>query len=243
MKLILDFGNSFQKCALIKDDLIAVSSFENICLKDLKQFVKGEEIDSVILSSVVNPIPEINSWLNNNFNFIELSNLTKIPLVNKYLTPITLGKDRLASAVGASSLFPNSNVLAIDCGTAIKYDFVNNKNEYLGGGISPGLKIRFLSLHNFTDKLPLERNDFDVDLIGKDTATSIKSGVLNGAIAEVEGIINRYKEKFSDLKIVLTGGDMIYFEKSIKSIIFAEPNLVIRGLNKILDFNEKSKHV
>jgi type III pantothenate kinase len=241
MKLILDFGNTFQKCALVEEGSISVTSFENITLSDLRKFVEGKEIDSVILSSVINFDNRIRAWLADNFFFVELTENTPIPVANKYKTPETLGKDRLAAAIGAWSLFKGRNVLSVDCGTAIKYDLVTAGGEYLGGGISPGLWLRFKALHTFTDKLPLVSYEFQPALIGDDTESSMKSGVINGALAEIDGIINRYKDRFNDLKAVMTGGEMIYFEKSIKSNIFAEPNLVIRGLHQILLFNEKQK--
>lgn len=235
--LVLDFGNTWQKCALIRDTHIDVHTYSNIALEDIQSLVEGESIDGVILSSVIHYSNEIRLWLQG-FNFVELDAQTRIPIINRYKTPKTLGKDRLAAAIGASSAFPNQNVLAIDCGTAIKYDFVNANGEYLGGGISPGLYLRFKALHTFTDKLPLVAYSSVPPLIGADTIHAISSGVINGAISEVDGMINRYKERFSNLNIVLTGGEMIYFVESLKNAIFADPNLVLKGLHQILLFNE-----
>jgi len=238
MKLILDFGNSLQKCALIDGDKISITIFEKILLKDLQKLIQDKDIDSVILSSVINYDKAIKEWLTKEYFFIELNENTPVPITNKYLTPNTLGKDRLAAAVGASTLYPNQNTLAVDCGTAIKFDMVNSKGEYLGGSIAPGLWLRFKALHNFTDKLPLVSYENQPLLIGKDTISSIQSGVMNGCLAEINGLIESYKSNFKNLNIVFTGGEMKYFEKSIKSDIFAEPNLVTIGLHQILLFNE-----
>lgn len=241
--LILDFGNTYQKCALVSDDKFVVHVFENIQLTDLQNLVRDKNISSVILSSVINYSDQIRKWLDENFYFIELSHKTLIPIKNLYKTPETLGKDRLAAAVAANSLFPNANVLSIDCGTAIKYDFVNESGEYLGGGISPGMHLRFKALHTFTDKLPLVSFSHFPDLIGDDTFSAISSGVANGVVAEIEGIIGEYMANFQKLNIVLTGGELIYFEKRLKSSIFADPNLVLKGLYQILKFNEQNNCV
>jgi len=241
MRLILDFGNTYQKCAVFEnDDIIAYKRFENIQLHDLKEFVsKYSGIKSAILSSVIHHKEEIINFLKESYYFIVLESKTPIPIKNLYKTPSTLGKDRLSAAIGAAAMFPKQNVLSIDTGTAIKFDFVNNKGEYLGGSIAPGLYLRFKALHTFTDKLPLIPYNEEHPLLGKDTQESILSGVMNGGIAEINGMIEEYKSRYKDLKIVLTGGESIYFEKSIKSNIFADSNLVIKGLNEILKFNEK----
>jgi len=241
MRLILDFGNTYQKCAIFNNkEIIAFERFENIQLKDLEAFTKSfPNIKSAILSSVIHFDTEILDWLKNSFTFINLDYNTPTPIINKYASPKTLGKDRLSAAIGAAALFPNQNVLSIDTGTAIKFDMVTKDGEYLGGSIAPGLYLRFKSLHTFTDKLPLVSYNNEHPLIGNDTQLSILSGVMNGALAEINGLIHDYKQQFNDLKIVLTGGESIYFVKSIKSHIFADSNLVIKGLNEILKFNEK----
>lgn len=241
MKFIFDFGNTFQKCATYDGKNFHVEIFENISLKDIQKFIGNRKVHSSIISSVINYPREIYNYLNKLSYCIELDHNTPLPIKNLYHSPQSLGKDRLSAAIGAASIFPNQNVLSIDCGTAIKYDFVNQNSEYLGGGISPGLYLRFKALHTFTDKLPLVSYNLEADLIGKDTESAIQSGVMNGAIAEINGVIERYSERYPDLKIVGTGGEMKYFEKSIKNSIFAEPNLVLTGLNQILRFNEENK--
>ncbi len=240
MRLILDFGNTFQKCAVFDvDKIVAMEKFKSLTLNQLQIFVGNfKKINSCILSTVINTPQEILDWLNENYFFINLSHNTPIPIVNKYTNKQSLGKDRLAAAVGINKLAPMSNALSIDIGTAIKFDFVNNKGEYLGGSIAPGLFLRFKSLHNFTAKLPLVSYNNVHELIGDDTQSSILSGVMNGAIAEINGLINEYQSCFSNIKIFLSGGESIYFEKYIKSNIFANSNIVLIGLNEILNFNE-----
>jgi type III pantothenate kinase len=146
--------------------------------------------------------------------------------------------------VGANLYFPNQDVLVIDAGTCIKYDFVNKANAYLGGSISPGLQMRFKALHTLTEKLPLVQPVLNVDyLIGSSTEEAILSGVLNGCIAEIDGIIQQYKSNYKNLKVVLSGGDSIYFDKTLKNSIFASPNIVLEGLNAILDYNVDKQNI
>ena len=150
-----------------------------------------------------------------------------------------MGKDRLAAAVTGNHFFPNQNVLIIIAGTCITYEFVNTKAEYLGGAISPGISIRFKALHTFTGKLPLVEKKIKASIIGNTTENSILSGVINGCFYEVKGITYEYTDKYKDLKIILSGGDMKYFDKILKNSIFAISNIVLIGLNIILDFNAK----
>lgn len=243
MRLVLDFGNTFQKCAIFNDnEMIGFQKFQDISVKEIIKFTSSyKNINSCILSSVINTNAEIINWLSRQYYFLELNNYTPIPIANLYKSPKTLGKDRLAAAVGIANMAPQQNALSIDVGTAIKFDIVNSQGEYIGGSISPGLHLRFKALHNFTAKLPLLNYNHVHNLIGNNTETSILSGVMNGAIAEVNGIIGQYNSLFPNLKIFLSGGESIYFEKYIKSDIFAISNLVLIGLNEILIFNEK-KH-
>ncbi len=241
MNLIIDFGNTQKKIAIFKDNiLIELKIFKKINLDHLIYFTKKyKDIDSVIISSVVDYPDSFNSFFKGKFFFIKFNYKTSVPVLNKYKSPETLGNDRLAAVVGANHLFPNKNILVIDAGTCIKYDFVNSKNEYLGGSISPGISIRFKSLHTFTDKLPLINIQKYDKLIGQNTKESILSGVLNGTISEIDNIIEQYKKSFSSLKIILSGGDNIFLEKKLKNSTFANPNIVLIGLNKILEFNHK----
>jgi len=162
---------------------------------------------------------------------------TPFPIINNYGTPETLGIDRICAAIGARTHFPESPVLAIDMGTCITYELVSREGAYLGGGISPGMRMRFRALSEHTDKLPLLTPGPTPDLIGNDTPSCIRSGVQLGVIAEVDGIMDRYSERFPGLRTVGTGGDFPFFESAFKRPIFADPILVLRGLHEILLHN------
>lgn len=238
MKLVIDIGNTLQKAAIFDGDKPSeIYSFNEITIPDLHNFFLKNKIDSCILSSVVPYDEKIKDLLKNNSPFIELDHKTPLPISINYNSPETLGKDRLSAAVGSQIFFLGKNVLIIDIGTAIKYDFVNTKGEYNGGAISPGLNLRFKSLHNYTAKLPLVSYQNIEFIIGENTTQSLLSGVINGVAFEIDGFIDDYKEKYKGLNIILSGGDHKYFEKRLKNAIFAVPNIVLLGLNKILDYN------
>ena len=248
MKLILDFGNTLLKIALFeKKDLINIwfqeklhpNKHTNFIIDFIAKLPEKQKPDSIIISSVVDIPVSLSEYLNKNFTFIELSSNIPIPLTNKYKTPKSLGNDRLAAVVGAGNLYPGKNILVIEAGTCITFDFLNSKNEYLGGAISPGIEMRFKSLNNFTDKLPLVSKRECNNLIGQTTEESILSGILNGVIAEIDGIINSYLRNYENLTVILSGGDIKHFDKRLKNNIFAVPNLVLVGLNVILDYNDK----
>lgn len=247
MNLVIDIGNTLTKIGIFQEnELKDFSACESFSVEVLKKFLFDHSAaKNVILSSVVEHDKAISEYLGSAFFFIEMSHHTKLPIENAYQSPETLGKDRLASAVGANFLFRNHNVLAIDAGTCMKYDFVNAKNQYLGGGISPGIEMRFKALNQFTDKLPLlNYRQFD-KLVGATTEESILSGVMNGVVEEVKGIIARYVQQYPDMKTVFTGGYLKFFEKNFnigsngKSSIFADSFLVLKGLNVILNCNVK----
>jgi len=239
MNLIIDTGNTLTKLALFQGrEMIAFSSYPGVDTGPIIQFCESNKlIRNAILSSVKEYPPEIDLYLSQKYNTVFFSQRTLVPVLNKYSSPETLGKDRLAGVVGAQLLFPACDTLVIDAGTAITYDIITAEGEYLGGSISPGITMRYKALHTFTSRLPLLDYYDNAQLTGDDTSTSIHSGVLNGAIAEMEGIIQRYQLVYPDLKIILTGGDHNYFDKRLKIKTFAAPNLVLEGLNLILDFN------
>jgi type III pantothenate kinase len=165
---------------------------------------------------------------------------TPLPVRHKYKTFDTLGPDRIACVVAANKLYPGKDVLLVETGSCITFDFIDADGCYHGGGISPGLNMRFRALHTFTDKLPLIEPESAPALIGDSTKTSILSGVINGIKAEVEGIISRYESNYENLTIILSGGNLDYFDKNLKNNIFAVPNIVLTGLNIILEFNDKN---
>lgn len=209
-------------------------------LKMLKE--EHPRLNQAILSSVKPVDAELLHYLSENFDFfIELDHQTELPIENLYETPETLGKDRLAAAVGANELFPNQNILVIDAGTAITYDLVSEKNQFVGGNISPGLQMRYKALNHFTGKLPLVSYSDEVQLIGKNTTDAIRAGVQNGIIYEIDRTIELFNTNYQNLQLVMTGGDSIFFDKKLNYSIFVHFNLTLIGLNRILEYNAKKK--
>jgi type III pantothenate kinase len=167
--------------------------------------------------------------------FVMLSDKTPVPLEIAYKTPETLGLDRVAAAVGAWTLQPGKPLLIIDMGTAITVDFVRADGVYLGGNISPGLQLRFKIVHQSTHRLPLVEADYPYELFGNDTVSAIRAGVMLGIQYEIEGYLRTYKKQYPELFAFLTGGDLKYFAEPLKSGIFVSKNLVLFGLNRILN--------
>jgi type III pantothenate kinase len=234
--LAVDIGNTS----------IKVGSFENDKLFDQKSFKSIDNLlsesdyitkhDYLIYSSVTNSHIELEKSCPRSTRIIDFKKLDNLPLLIQYKTPESLGSDRMLAALGAVFLYPNQNSLIVDCGTCIKFNMVNNKSEFLGGSISPGLQMRFNSLHKETAKLPLiTAENSTLEIIGDSTENSIKSGVINGALAEINAFINYYDKTFQNLSIILTGGDAAFFAKHLKSSIFVEPNLLLNGLNFALN--------
>ena len=242
MNLVIDIGNTRVKAAVFNgSDIVKVFIIESSKINELKKIlVEFPQIKFGIISSVVNNSKEILNFFAQKINCIEFNQNTKLPIKINYKSPETLGRDRVGAACGVHSLYPNQNALSIDAGTCIKFDFVNDKSEYLGGSISPGINMRFKALNHFTAKLPLlSPVQSHVDLIGDSSTNSILSGVQNGAIAEVLAFINNYKAQYPNLNVVITGGDSQFFVDALKNSIFANPNLVLIGLNEILNYNVK----
>ncbi|HBK71577.1 MAG TPA: type III pantothenate kinase [Flavobacteriaceae bacterium] len=238
MNLILDIGNTYTKIAVFKKNVmlekVAISS--DLIDNNIQKLQKKYPLKNCIVSSVTKLRSDTIKCIGVFDKSIELNQKTNVPFQNHYKTPTTLGVDRIALASASVSQYSNQNTLVIDAGTCITYDFINTSNEYLGGAISPGISIRYKALHQFTANLPLLEPD-TYQLIGKDTKSSIHSGVLNGLIHEVDGIIDQYSNKYSNLTVVLTGGDTIFLAKKLKSSIFANPNFLLEGLNSILIHN------
>jgi type III pantothenate kinase len=233
LKLIIDQGNTHIKLALFEANILLKKEVVDNWLSISDYIYKAH---SIVFSSVKSD--SMPDQIRNHSRVLHLDYRTEIPIVNKSTSPKTLGMDRLAAVVGAGVLFPNKNVLTIDSGTCITYDILTKNGVYLGGSISPGLNMRFKSLHQQTSKLPLVSAVGKHNLVGDSTETAIQSGVINGMICEIDGIIDRYKTDYSDLQIILTGGDANFFDKELKNSIFAAPDLVLTGLNELLNYNE-----
>ena len=243
MNLIIDVGNTQVKLAVFEDSGLV---FNAICKKEfllieLRKIKKDFLIDQSIISTVAlfsdTELLEIKKMLP---HLILLSHNTTVPFKNLYGSPQTLGVDRIAIAAAAVSKYHDKNVLVIDAGTCITYDFVDEKGNYLGGAITAGIKMRYSSLNEFTDKLPLLDPKYPKSIIGNSTAESIHSGIVNGVLAEINSIINQYKEQYKKLTVVLTGGDTNFLAKRLKNGIFANPIFLLEGLNMILIYNSKN---
>jgi len=239
MNLILDVGNTRIKTAVFDDSkMIHNESLNNDSfVSEAKKIIKKYKCTSAIISSVGSVNKSQIDELRAEINLIELDYNTKVPFVNKYATPKTLGVDRIALVSSAISKYPNKSVLIIDAGTCITYDFLNNEGNYYGGAISPGLQMRYKALNVFTEKLPLLEPSEKFELLGNSTETSIHSGIINGVINEIDGIIKQYRKKNTDLTVVLTGGDVNFLSNRLKNGIFANPNFLLEGLNTILTYN------
>ena len=238
MNLVIDRGNSTAKVGVFSDETLLYSTvFEKFGRGEVVSLLKEFGISKAILSSVIDIERELVDYLDGVFEkFILLDEKTPLPIENLYKTPETLGKDRIAACVGANYLKPDTNLLVIDAGTAVTYDVVNAKNQYVGGNISPGLEMRNRALHTFTQKLPLIEMKDTVPMLGATTDEALLAGIVNGLIYEMEGYISSVSSVYPNLSIFLTGGDTFYFERKLKSPIFANQNILLTGLNRILNF-------
>lgn len=237
--LVIDIGNTNQKIAIYNDaeQLLSLQQVPILTQDLLSEALTNFSIKAGIVSSVGRDNASLFDWLKTQIRLFTCCPELELPIELCYHTPNTLGPDRIANAVGANTLFPNQNVLSIQTGSCLVTDFVNAQNQYLGGTIAPGLRMRFQSLPLLTAKLPLiEPHPIDF-LIGKTTEESILSGVINGYACEIDMLIQRYAEQYSPLKVVMTGGDTPMLEGKLKNSIFAAPNLVLFGLYKILRLN------
>lgn len=241
MNLVIDIGNTFTKAAWFEDE----KHLETIRLQESEgseTFLNRKPFNKVIVSSVRKIGGDLTDMLHGMVGeFVILDHHTSLPLKVMYETPKTLGGDRIAASVGAWNMFPQKNILVIDMGTTITIDFVHASGEFRGGNISPGLQTRFKALHTFTGKLPLVEPDDNFTDFGTSTQTAITAGVQQGILFELEGYIAAYEKKYPGCIIIATGGDSGFFVSKLKTPIFAEPELVLSGLNTILNFNLQQK--
>ena len=242
MNLIIDIGNNSAKYFLFNgEQLILHARKENTSFGIIGEWNSLYEIDKVIISSVITEQPALTDELSKlECPVVRFNNTLKLPLDIKYRTPHTLGSDRLAAAVGAWSEAAGRNIIIIDAGSAITVDFIDRNGNYLGGNIAPGIKMRLKALHEYTALLPMIEKEGETPAIGYDTETAIRSGVINGICHEIDGYINEFKQKYSDVLVFLTGGDEKTLNNRVKNCIFADKYLVAKGLNRILkDYGNK----
>ena len=236
--LCFDFGNTRLKCAVFDGrELLDVIVLENDDTSTIQAILEKYKPAKTLLSSVIKHNPEINGLLATSSRFHLLDHHSKLPITSPVGKPETIGADRLGLVVAAVDLFPRMNNLVVGLGSAITYNFVNKYHEFLGGGISPGMEMRFKSLHTFTALLPLVEKDWNFPLVGYDTRTNILSGVILGMAKEIDGTIDAYAERYGNFNVLLTGGDAPYFVYHLKNKIFADPNLIYKGLYAISEFN------
>ena len=236
--LCLDFGNTRLKAAIFNEEELEEKFVLNgDGLDDLSTILQKFKPTISILSSVVHHQEKIEELLSSSTQFHKLTNESKLPFMLPVGKPDTMGADRLAIAAAAVYLFPRTNNLAIGLGSCITYNFINCSHEFLGGSISPGVEMRFKAMNYYTAKLPLVKAEWNIPLIGYDTATNLQTGVILGIAKEIDGVIEEFESKFGNFNVLLTGGDIAFFEPHLKKKIFAHPDLLFKGLYAISKVN------
>ena len=245
MNLVVDIGNTLLKLAVFDGGRLVAQQ----CVGELREetfagLLGGARAARAVVASTRGEAPAIVEAVRRHTDYLlEFTPATPVPIGNAYLTPATLGRDRLAAAVGATVLYPGRNVLIVDFGTAVTIDLVTADATFRGGCISPGMKTRFRALHDYTAKLPLCAATESEELAGLTTRQAIELGVMNGIAFEIEGYAARMRSQIEDLCVIFTGGDANFFVKRIKNTIFANCNLVFCGLNRILEYNASEEHL
>ncbi|QYJ69403.1 type III pantothenate kinase [Flavobacterium litorale] len=236
MLLAIDIGNTKIKVAVFDaDTLVNKLSFNKGDIKHeiQKLFTQYAEISKIVLSSVGEEDAQLLLWLQTQGSLTIINRNSDFPFTNCYKTPKTLGIDRMVLSAGAVLQFPQQNRLVIDAGTCITYDFIDRANQYIGGAIAPGLRLRYESMHNFTAKLPLLYPEIPASYVGTTTKQAMHSGVVNGLLYEIEGFMHRYIEQYGNVVIILTGGDAEFLAKRLKNTIFVNSNFLLESLNKL----------
>ena len=240
MNLVVDIGNNFFKLGIFENSNLVFSFFDKndkIHIEIEKIIRNNSKITSALISNVSSV--KINDILNKlNIKIYELDSTFIFPFKLNYKTPESLGNDRLALAAAATILFPNSNNLVIDAGTCITIDFIDNNNHFIGGSISPGVKMRYDSLNHYTANLPLLKNENNFNYPGDSTNASIHAGIIGGVSNEINGFIKQINSRNDKVNVILTGGDAKILSKTLKITIFANQNFILEGLNSILNLNK-----
>lgn len=233
---MIDIGNTNIKYAFFEENVLAENGVvEN--LEGLEQLMAQSQYKSCVIGSVRYSKDEIEESLNGRFDYLFVDDQTPLPIKINYDTPKTLGVDRIAAVIGGWDKFPGHAIMVIDIGTCITYDLLDSDGIYQGGAISPGLDLKFKAINDYTARLPLVESATQADLFGKSTYDSIKSGIINGTQAEIEGMISQFLLKMPDLKVIITGGGAKTFETKIKADIFVALEIVLVGLNRVLNYN------
>jgi type III pantothenate kinase len=236
--LCFDFGNTRRKAAIFRNgEIDKVIVMEDDSNESVQTMIDTYRPDKSILSSVIEHNAGMEELLAKYSKFHKLSHLTKLPFTTPVGKPQTIGADRLALVAATVYFYPKKNNLVIALGSCITYNFINKYHEFVGGGISPGMEMRLKSLNHFTAKLPLVQADSNVPLMGYDTASNILSGVVLGMAKEIDGFVEAYAEKYGNFNVLLTGGDLVHLASHLKNKIFADPDLIFKGLYAISEVN------
>jgi type III pantothenate kinase len=236
--LCLDFGNTRRKAAIFRNaEIVKILVLADDTNETIQSLLDEWRPVKSILSSVIDHNPAMEELLAAKTDFHRLSHLTKLSFTTPVGKPETIGADRLALTAAAVHFYPGKNNLVIALGSCITYNFINKYHELVGGGISPGMEMRLKSVHHFTAKLPLIKADSNVPLIGYDTETNILSGIVLGMAKEIDGFVEAYEEKFGNFNVLLTGGDLVHLGSHLKKKIFADPDLIFKGLYAISEVN------
>ena len=241
MNIAIDLGNTHAKAGWFDGERL-VKQREKLDLTELSSLIVTDKPEHIVVSSVGQNYDEFVDVLQPNVPILTLTHSTPLPIRIAYATPHTLGADRIAAAAGAKWLYPDQNVLIIDMGSCITYDSVSRDGVFLGGSISPGLRMRYKAMHTFTKRLPLLEPQETVPLVGQTTQEAMNSGVIHGLSAELNGLISANLAALGNAQVVLCGGDALFFESRIKHPIFVVPELVLIGLNTILRYNLSNEH-
>lgn len=239
MKTIcFDFGNTRQKAAVFRNAVFEEEIIlPNAELFTVERMMYVHQPQKTILASVINHNPVIENLLAVHSQFHKLSHHTKLNFTAAVSRPETIGADRLALCAAAVHFHPGKNNLIIGLGSCITYNFINQYSQFLGGGISPGMQMRFKAMQVFTAKLPEVEAEWNFPVIGYDTNTNMQSGVIAGISYEMDGFITEYARKYSNFNVVLTGGDCTYFARRLKNKIFADANFLYKGLYALSETN------
>lgn len=244
MNLIIDIGNTVAKVAVFRADntIVYKQFFCNKTLEGVEKLCEEFPLERGIVASVIDLTEAaIGKLTGLNIPLLWLDSETPLPIKILYKTPKTLGYDRVAGIVGAYLEHPENDILVIDAGTAVTYDFINSEGEYYGGNISPGIKMRLKALNHYTARLPLIGPEGEVKRMGQTTEEAIRAGVIRGVEFEILGYVNEMSLQYPKLLVFLTGGNDFSFDSSVKNSIFADRFLVIKGLNRILNYNKWEK--
>jgi type III pantothenate kinase len=236
--LCFDFGNTRKKVAFFNNaDIKETQVLNDDTVETIQSLIDKYQPERSILSSVIDHNAAIETVLAAKTKFHKLNHLTKVSFTTPVGKPETIGADRLALSAAAVHFYPGKNNFIIGLGSCVTYNFINKYNEFVGGAISPGLEMRLKSLNYYTAKLPLVTADSNIPLFGYDTTTNILTGVILGMAKEIDGFIAAYNEKYGNFNVVLTGGDIVHLGSHLKSKIFADPDLIFKGLYAISELN------